>query len=330
MPALARSRAGPLAQRLRGWISDPRLNAPGAVALGLICAAAPIGVRAALAGWLQSGAPFTFFFPALLVAALWGGPLGGLVALAAALAATPAVFLRGGTAASDLPVLAAFAVAGSVTVLIALFLRSTIRALVRAGEANVVLARELRHRVKNNIAVIDGLAAQTARSASDLPTFLEAFRARLFALASTQDLLAAADRRVRVDELVREVLSPFGGAGQIHLHGDGLAIAPEQVATFSLCVHELATNATKHGALAGAGGEVDVCWALGLEPSVGVFTWRERGARAAAPPERSGFGSRLLARGLDPSRGARLSFDEGGLSWRAEFPIVAASTTPHS
>jgi two-component sensor histidine kinase len=183
------------------------------------------------------------------------------------------------------------------------------RARVEARRA--LLIGELNHRVKNTLAVVQSLAAQTARGAPDLPAFASAFQARLLALARAHDLLTARGwEPAGLGDVVRAALAPWmpegGEGGRVSLAlqdggggaGPAAAVSPRQAQALVLALHELATNAAKHGALSRPGGRVEVRCAAGADGALAV-EWAEAGGPpVAGPPARRGFGTRLLERGL--------------------------------
>lgn len=193
----------------------------------------------------------------------------------------------------------------------------------KRGEALLrTLMHELSHRSKNLLSVIQAMAQQTARLSPSVEAFLDRFNARIRGLAASQDLLVNQNwTGVSLDELVRQQLQPFGGrdAGRIEANGPPLYVAPDTAQTLGLALHELATNASKYGALSVSGGRVAVQW--NIEPGSGAprfrMSWRERGGPGVETPARSGFGriliERLTAEKLDAT--VLLTFDREGVVW---------------
>ena len=199
----------------------------------------------------------------------------------------------------------------------------------RADEQRDMLMAELDHRVRNVLAVVQGLASLT------LPRDDEAtatYRGRLRALAHAHGLLAetrwvgAGLRR-----LVEAELAPYRDAdGRLGLAGEEVVLEPAAAQALVLAVHELATNAAKHGALSRPGGRVDVAWtttgAGAAEEEGGRrlnLVWTETGGPAVAAPERQGFGHLLIERNVRHSLGGRvgLDFRPEGLRCEIEFPL---------
>ena len=177
--------------------------------------------------------------------------------------------------------------------------RSALRARRRQYEARSVLdrqallTREVLHRTKNLIAVIQSIASGSLRD--DTVNGTEAFQARLHALANAQNILVDTDwRGAPMRDLVQAALGGLGG--RVSLQGPPVFIKPSVAQGLALIVHELATNAAKHGAFTAQKGTVSVCWSVEDDASEPIlhFQWQERGGPPAKQPERKGFGSVLL------------------------------------
>lgn len=174
-----------------------------------------------------------------------------------------------------------------------------------------LLARELQHRTKNLLAVILSIAGASLREGSDGH---ETFISRLHALAAAQDLFMEGDGvGAFLADIVRSITSSFGN--RIFIEGPTVHLSPTVAQGFALIVHELATNAVKHGALA-ANGSIRVTWSL--EEDNLDMTWREEGGPPVVPPRRAGFGrtviERMIAQALDGA--AALDFAPSGVVWR--------------
>jgi two-component system, chemotaxis family, CheB/CheR fusion protein len=172
-----------------------------------------------------------------------------------------------------------------------------ITARKRAEAGARLLLNELNHRVKNTLATIQSIAAQTLRSRSGLEGFREAFEARLVALAGTHDVLTAEQwEGAGLRQLLDKELAPYAPEGQVRMEGPNVRLNAQATLALGLVAHELATNAAKYGALSTPEGRVCVQWSLldgGLE-----LIWREAGGPAVTPPQRRGFGSRLIERSV--------------------------------
>jgi two-component sensor histidine kinase len=191
--------------------------------------------------------------------------------------------------------------------------------LQRANEAQGLLALELQHRVKNNLAVVEALAAQSARSARDVSSFLDGFLGRLRSLSAAYGLLGRGrDNVAEVGQLVAAALAPFDFPGRVAWSGPPLGISGEQAVTLALLLHELATNAVKYGALSTSHGSVRVTWSKPIG-QLALIEWREADGPPVHAAKTAGLGTRLLRRGLDPSRPATTTYAAGGLTWSAQF-----------
>ncbi|MDB5418163.1 MAG: signal transduction histidine kinase [Phenylobacterium sp.] len=203
----------------------------------------------------------------------------------------------------------------------------------RAEEHQRLLINELNHRVKNTLATVQSIAAQTQRTASDPKASYDSFIDRLVALSRAHDVLTkqrweGADLR----DIVEGAVQPFdAGGGRFKIAGPSVWLEPQAALALAMALHELATNAAKYGALNGADGKVTLSWTakpdddgLGLE-----LAWRESDGPKVAAPSHKGFGSRLLERGLAGELNGQVSVDyrPGGLVCviRAKLPALDAA-----
>jgi PAS domain S-box-containing protein len=196
-----------------------------------------------------------------------------------------------------------------------------------AAETQQTLVLELQHRVRNSLAVVRSLSAQTGRHAVDVPDFVRRFDGRLTALAHAVGLLTRSARTsVDLLDLVRTVLRPFRSqhGAAFHIEGPRLAVGPTSATNLSLAMHELATNAVKYGALTQPDGRVDLGWSV--HDGVVDLSWRETGGPPARAPARKGFGTRLLTQTLSHEADGEvaLSYDPEGfhcaMHWRLAAP----------
>ncbi|MDO9713013.1 sensor histidine kinase [Paracraurococcus lichenis] len=205
--------------------------------------------------------------------------------------------------------------------------------LRQAGRRRDLLVRELNHRVKNMLATVQSLASQTLRGTRNDPDrFVHDFSGRLRTLAQAHDLLTASDwEGADVGAVAAAALSPWRAEGRVAMAGpEHVTLNPYQAQALVLALHELATNAAKYGALSAPSGCVEVSWSVsqanerGQAPMLEVL-WRERGGPLVQPPAQSGFGSRLLERGLPHQfKGeATLSFAPDGVEYRLKVPREA-------
>jgi PAS domain S-box-containing protein len=191
-----------------------------------------------------------------------------------------------------------------------------------------LLMDELNHRVKNTLATVQSLAAQTARGTDSPEAFRQSFEGRLIALSHAHDQLtrrhwASADLRAIVTAAVAPYLS--GGQERVAISGDDVTVMPRVALTLAMVMHELTTNAVKYGSLSVPAGRVEVNWRIAQAPSQPPLLWiewRESGGPPVAEPTRRGFGSRFIVGsvGSELQGTARLHFDPAGLRCTMEVP----------
>jgi PAS domain S-box-containing protein len=192
-----------------------------------------------------------------------------------------------------------------------------------------LVLQELRHRVKNMLAVIQSLASQTLRHARSPDGFASAFQGRLAGLAGAHDLLVDTDwAGTGLRQLILAQLSPFlEQQDRLRLTGPDVTLPSNAVLTLGTTLHELATNAAKYGALSTARGSVEVTWRE--EPVAGgrqlVLLWQERGGPKVEPPEHRSFGTQLIEAGIahELDGEVALSFDPEGVRCEVRFPKPA-------
>ncbi len=198
----------------------------------------------------------------------------------------------------------------------------------KEGEVHLrLLMRELTHRSKNLLAVIQAMARQTARRAESIEQFTEQFGARLQALATSHDLLIQESwHGALLADLVRSQLGHYldRETSQISVEGPGVFLKPEAAQNIGLALHELATNAVKYGALSVPSGHVSITWRWVSEtnPKAVEIVWRERGGPKVSPPEQRGFGSVVIERNLAKTLEAdvHLAFESEGIECRIVIP----------
>lgn len=187
------------------------------------------------------------------------------------------------------------------------------------------ISNELSHRTKNLLAVVMAVANQTAQYAEDVKQYQQRFSERLLALAHSHELLVKDNwHGASFHDLVSAQMKPFAEkkAGRINATGPSVILGPEAVQHLGLAFHELATNASKHGALSGAQGEVSIQWQLDDSTDMVRVHWRESGGPPVMRPERRGFGhvviEQIVPRALHGD--GALAFAAGGVDWTFEFP----------
>jgi len=169
----------------------------------------------------------------------------------------------------------------------------------RAEEQQTLMVRELHHRVKNTLATVQAIMGSTARSSDNIESFKTAMIGRIGALAKTHLLLSDEGRTtISFEQILRNELEPFddGSDSRVRFSGPPVEVNSRLAVALGMAIHELTTNAAKHGALSVIGGKVDVAWSVTIEATRHTlqFVWVESGGPKVTPPTREGFGSRLL------------------------------------
>lgn len=212
---------------------------------------------------------------------------------------------------------------------------SDVTARNKAEEHLRLVINELNHRVKNTLAMVQAIAAQTFREHESVEAAHAKFTARIKALASASDLLTG-ERWVGASlrNTAERVLEPYQADSQHRrvLRGPDVQLTPKSAISLSMALHELATNATKYGAWSGKDGIVTIAWDVTQAAGGSRLSleWRESGGPPVARPSRKGFGSRLVERGLAYELGgtARLDFRPEGVVFHIEAPLDVAPEEP--
>lgn len=195
----------------------------------------------------------------------------------------------------------------------------------RSEHLRALLTRELKHRVKNTLAIVQAIANRTFAGIPEAAEGLETFRGRLGALSAAHDLLIRESwEAAPLGRLVNDVLAALGGDGRVTREGPEVTLEAGPAVTVSMALHELATNAMKYGALSEPGGSVAITWSVpdGAASEVRLV-WQERGGPPVSPPERHGFGLRLLERMLSQQKGGvSLDFRAEGLVCTMTVPVA--------
>jgi PAS domain S-box-containing protein len=192
-------------------------------------------------------------------------------------------------------------------------------------EREHLLMREINHRAKNMLSVVDAIAHQTAtRNPED---FIERFSERIQALSANQDLLVRNEwNGVEIADLVHTQLAHFADliGARIATHGPKLHLNPASAQAIGLALHELATNAGKYGALSTDRGRVDVSW--GTVGNIFTMSWTERDGPLVCKPKQRGFGTIVIEAMAEYSvdGAVDLHYAPSGVTWRLTCPIMSA------
>ncbi|MCW3845644.1 PAS domain S-box protein [Sphingomonas sp. LB-2] len=193
-----------------------------------------------------------------------------------------------------------------------------------------LLIDELNHRVKNTLAIVQGIAQQTFKAGVEPVAARHAFEGRLTALSEAHNLLTREHwSAVSMAQIIGDAVRPHGGdAGRFELDGPDLPIAPKTAISLALAIHELATNAVKHGALSLPEGNVAIRWSkAGTRDAPRLsLIWTERGGPPVVVPGKRGFGTRMIERGLAAELGGsvKIEFAPGGLVCVVDAPLPEA------
>jgi PAS domain S-box-containing protein len=193
-----------------------------------------------------------------------------------------------------------------------------------ADERQVLLAREVDHRARNALAVIQSIIRLTrAKSVED---YVQAIEGRIKALARAHTLLS--DSRWRgadLGTLVGEELAPYRVGDKIQCHGPDISLQPATAQGLALALHELATNAAKHGALSSTAGKVSLNWEL--ESDALTLHWVENGGPPVAEPSSRSFGLKVIAASIEQQLGGKAAFDWNQAGLRCLFAIPRTELT---
>jgi two-component sensor histidine kinase/integral membrane sensor domain MASE1 len=185
----------------------------------------------------------------------------------------------------------------------------------RAEQHQRLLMNELNHRVKNTLATVQSMGAQTLKTGRSVAEAREAFVSRLMALSAAHNLLTAERwESADLEDVARMATAAFEepAAPRFSIEGPGVRLKAPHALGLAMALNELGSNAAKYGALSGEGGRVAISWTVERGGHI-RFVWEEAGGPAVQPPLRRGFGSRLIQEGL-----ARELRGQVEMSWRPE------------
>jgi PAS domain S-box-containing protein len=182
----------------------------------------------------------------------------------------------------------------------------------KAEQHRKLLIDELNHRVRNTMTVIQSIAHQTFRGDAAKPEARDAFLGRLAAVADANGVLTRADwKEATLAELAASALHASGAdPARVTIEGPAVHLKPRQAVSIAMALHELFTNAIKHGALSNDGGRIAINWTLepGEPPMLSVL-WRESGGPPVDKPTRRGFGSMMIERALAEELQGKVALD---------------------
>jgi two-component sensor histidine kinase len=193
-----------------------------------------------------------------------------------------------------------------------------------------LLLAELNHRTQNTLATVQGIAGQTLRGVAD-EKVVETLESRILALAKAHSLLGREDwDTVGLRDVIDQIFQPFHlndhGGARFSVSGENLRLTPRATLTLAMAFHELATNATKYGALSNAAGRIAIAWQVVPTPHGDrmELRWQETGGPPVKPPDHKGFGSRLIEGGLAQELNGEVRFDyaQDGVVCLIAMPIA--------
>ncbi len=193
-----------------------------------------------------------------------------------------------------------------------------------AEERQVLLAREVDHRARNALAVIQSIIRLTRAKTVD--DYVQAIEGRIKALARAHTLLS--DSRwhgADLATLVTEELAPYRAGDKITIRGPDISLQPATAQGLALAVHELATNAAKHGALSSPNGKITLDWQLRGDSL--TLNWAENGGPVIAEPSSRSFGLKVIVASIEQQLSGKTAFDWDPEGLRCEFSIPRSELT---
>jgi two-component sensor histidine kinase len=194
---------------------------------------------------------------------------------------------------------------------------------VRAQHRQRLLLDELNHRVKNTLATVQSIAAQTFRNSGDMNAAKRDFEARIIALSNAHNLLSRTEwASATMAEVIGLEMRPHDPA-RVSMEGPAIVLSPKASIAVTLFIHELSTNAAKHGSLSVPGGHVAIGWKRAKDGASLDIAWTETGGPPAKAPQRRGFGTRLIDSIVRGELGGAMENDyrEEGLRSRIALPL---------
>jgi two-component sensor histidine kinase len=312
--------------RLLRWGLRP--GSAAAMTFAVCCVMVALGVR--LLFWLfrPDLAIFATYYPAVLLATVIGGWRAGMVAqvlggIAAWLFFDPSFTPPAQAFGDQIGDFALYGLSSGLIILACEHYRRLIRRLDEEEHYRRLVVDELKHRLRNKLAVVQAILRHELRGHEDIRTGI---LDRLKALAAADQVLTRPDWEVvDIREILSAELSQYGER-RISAQGDQVRLPAKHAATLTLIFHELATNAAKHGALKLPGGQVSISW--GLEADTLKIEWIESGGPPVSAPQGRGFGTGLFRRALDPFHGTiATTFEPAGIRCEISLDITDRSKT---
>ena len=196
-----------------------------------------------------------------------------------------------------------------------------------AHQTQQMLMQEMHHRVKNMLAMVIGITAQSLARAPSIAEGRAAVERRLMALAEAHNVLRDGEADgTSLHRIVESAVAPCDAhPSRIDVSGPDIRLSPPAALAVAMALHELCTNAVKHGALSAAAGRVEIAWRIDATAQRFHLTWRESGGPTVRAPDRRGFGSRVIETSFRHQAGGRAeaAFEPSGVVWSLDVPLAA-------
>jgi two-component sensor histidine kinase len=294
-----------LTQFKQVWRGEREAGPVASLGFVVVCLAVATAARWGISQ-IRTDVPFSLYYPAVLLATVFGGLWVGLwTAIMGAVLGYAMGFADVPTGPARIALLAIYVVVSGLIIWgarhyrsVALYYRDLSAKLQKEEDYRKLVVAELSHRLKNALATVHAVVHQVLR---DQPEMWAAVDSRLRALGATDDLISRSDRSgCDIEELLQLETAPYGDS-RVNLLGNPLYVPPKLAVSLGLMFHELATNAAKYGALSTPNGFLQISWRM-VGDRLSVI-WDENNGPPVTPPERTGFGTRLLASALTPFHG---------------------------
>jgi two-component sensor histidine kinase len=293
------------------------LSWPGAITLCVVCVVVATLARIVLGSLFGPTLPFATYFPAVLISALFGGVVAGIVSIPLSVIAVwwaieAPVYEFGPVNAVMAANFGLFSLSCLVVVWLAVRHRRVLANLAQQEQERKLLVGELEHRGKNVLAVVIALIRQTVKDKDTSETLIN----RVMAVTSTQGIVDET-KASNLHALLEEVL--FVVRDRVALEGPNVELNESTTRTMRLIFHEMLTNAIKYGALSGERGRISVNWSAGEFLTI---DWRELDGPKVAAPSKYNFGSRLITRMLTQLNAEfEPHFLETGYCYKMKIPL---------
>jgi two-component sensor histidine kinase/CheY-like chemotaxis protein len=194
-----------------------------------------------------------------------------------------------------------------------------------ADKLQKLILEEMHHRIKNTLATVSAIAAQSLRTATSIEHGQQAIEGRLIALGRAHDLLLQVSwANASLVETIRGAIKPFDekGGASFFLDGPDIGITSGAVIALAMTLNELCTNTTKFGALSQPSGKVAITWTIDSDAEQLHLVWREKGGPTVHAPTRRSFGTRMMeSLGHQLNGQVRLAYDSDGFAYTLDAPL---------